>query len=363
MAIGGALVLMMGSAFLSWSWRNETKYNFQVRFEQVVDFGFQAFASNDWYNAEGILSSLFDKYGNELNLFRKMDRCRQLKARSLYGYLLFHKGDFKKSERVWRPLFKSLKSMNEFVSSGKSQQRVLLFYLTDLFELKKSQEILKIFNLCYDDCGNPSEILQKFGDSPLMRVMAGEFFYRSALYEKVTAVLEALYKNPSLAAELDERQKAMVVWFYAKSLICKGNEVLTEDENDVASNIIAQFFDENMKATKLFNDLGEEDQICCRITYAQLLLKTDDHEKIFKLLNIFFDNSGQMLLKLKNPSDEATIRDIYGYVLCKCGKYKEAERVWSSLFKKKNEELMKKEDSDESKLLSALCKNIRRLSF
>lgn len=360
--IGSVVALMIGVAVLSWGWRNEARRDFKIRFEQIVDFGFEAFASDDWYNAEAILSSLFDKFGNELNLFRKMDRKRRLKARSLYGYLLFRKKNFKKSEMVLRPVFANSQSMYEFVSSDEPRRLVFTVYMTNLTELKKSREILRIFNLCYDDKGNPSEILKKIGDTPLLRSMAGEAFYRKAEYKKVVAVLKALFDHPVLTDELDNQWKAKIRWYYGKSLLCEEQQDFMEEKSDVALNVISQFFDQDMNATKLFNELSEEDKIHCRITYSQLMLKTDDYASILKLLNVFFDDKGQILLAVPiKTSEEAIIRDIYGYALCKCGKYKEAEKIWNSFLKE--ERSTRNLDSEEIDLLSALCKNIHNLSF
>ncbi|MBO4405809.1 MAG: hypothetical protein J5821_03695 [Alphaproteobacteria bacterium] len=386
--IGSVLVLVVGSAFLSWNWRNESKHSFKIRFEEIVDFGFEAFASNDWYNAEEILSSLFDKRGNELNLFRKMDRRRQLKARSLYGYLLFCKGNFKKSEMVWRPIFANPKAMDEFAASGEPRRKVISLYLRDLIELKKTKEILRILNLCYDGNGNPSEILRKFGDTALMRSMAGETFFRNAEYKKVSVILKAFFENPAMFAELNDRQKALVKWNYGKSLVCEGwsgniegKQCITDGktcaakvkidsaeqkndtstENNVALAVLAPFFDENMKATKLFRELSEEDQVACRTTYALLLMKSNDHEKILRLLEVLFDENDKMLLQLKNPSEEAVIRNIYGYSLCRCGKYEKARRIWSRFFEEGDKEFMENFSPDEIDLLKAIRKNIHRL--
>ncbi len=383
--IVSVLVLMVGSAFLSWNWRNEKKHSFRIRFEEIVDFGFEAFASNDWYNAEEILSSLFDKRGNELNLFQKMDRCRQSKARSLYGYLLFCKGNFKKSEMVLRPIFANLKAMNEFALSGDSPNKILLSYLRDLVELEKSREILRICNLCYDENGNPSEILQKFGDTPLLRSMAGEIFCRNAEYKKVAAILGMFSKNPAMFAELNDREKAVVRWYYGKSLLCEEEDINIEKKqfiakeiivfsekkirsaeenlaiNNMALAVLTPFFDENTKATELFNELAEEDKISCRTVYAQLLLKSDDYKKIQKLLEVFFDKNGKLILLLKDPSEEAIIRHIYGYSLCKSGEYEKAKKVWSWFLKRDNE-FAKNLSPDEIDLLRALRRSIRRLS-
>lgn len=385
--------MVVGSAFLSWNWRNESKHSFKIRFEEIVDFGFEAFASNDWYNAEEILSSLFDKRGNELNLFRKMDRCRQLKARYLYGYLLFRRGNFKKSEMVWRPIFANLKTMDEFASTGDPQRKVMSFYLRDLIELKKTQEILRIFNLCYDGNGNPSEIFRKFGDTALIRSMAGKTFFQNAEYKKVSVVLKAFFENPEMFTELNDQQKALVRWNYGKSLVCeeksgdiKGKRYITEksigpaeesanycdkkddsDEGNLAKNdkalaALSPFFDKNMKATKLFRELSEEDQVACRTTYAQLLLKSNDYEKILQLLSVFFDENGQISPQPKNPSEEAIIRNIYGYSLCRCGKYEQAKKIWSRFFEEDDKEFTENLGSDEIDLLKALRKNIHRLS-
>lgn len=378
--IVSVLVLVAGATFLLWNWRNEEKRSFKVRFEEIVDFGFEAFTSNDWYNAEGILSSLFDKRGNSLNLFYKMDKRRRLKARSLYGYLLFCKGNFKKSEAVWRPIFAKLKILEDFAASRKSQYNELLFYLRDLSELKKFREIFRVFNFCYDENGAPSEILQKFGDSPLMRSMAGESFCRNAEYSKSLAVLKVFFENPAMLAELSDRQKAMVQWHYGKSLLCEkssneekqytAEEIPVETHsaeenrsvNDIALTVLAPFFDKNAKATKLLNELDEEDQISCRTTYAQLLLKSDDYEKILKLLEVFFDENGELVLKFKHPSEEIISRNMYGYSLCRCGKYTKARKVWSRCFEESDKELMKNLSADEIDLLKALRRNIRYLS-
>ena len=360
--VGSVLVLMVGTAFLSWNWRNEARYSFKVRFEEVVDFGFEAFATGDWRNAEEILSSLFDKFGNELNLFRKMDRSRQLRARSMYGYFLFRKGDFKKSERVWRPIFKNAESMNEFVQSRKYQRKMLLFYLTDLAELKKSQELLRISNLCYDDRGNSSEILRKFGDSPLIRAMAGEAFYRSGAYEKAVAVLKIFSKKSRLNEKLDARRRATIRWYYVNSLICKEKGDVSE-KNDLVQKVFAEFFDENMNETKLFDDLNTEDQIACRMTYAQLLLQSDDHEKILDLLDVFFDDDGQALQQFKNPCEETIIRSIYGYALWRCGEYASAKQIWYLFPEGWNECLAKNVGLDERDLLKLLRENIHRISI
>ncbi len=359
--IGIILVLAGSAAFLSWNWRNEVKYSFKVRFEEVVDFGFEAFASDDWLNAEEILSSLFDKFGNELNLFRKMDRRRQMKARSLYGYLLFRKGNFKKSEMVWRPIFKNTESMNKFVLSSKSQRKILLFYLTDLLELKKFREMLRVFNLCYDDRGNPSEILQKFGDTPLMHAMAGESFHRNAEYEKVAAVLKVFFENAELDSELNNHRKAMIKWHYVNSLFCVEKDDFFE-KNGIILRIFAEFFDKNMNPTKLFDELSEEDQTDCRVAYAQILLQSGDHKNILNLLKVFFDDKGQILRKFKDPDDEATVRNIYGYALWKCKKYAEAKQILSQFTEEENEKFKKNDSSDENDLLKDLHKNIRLIS-
>jgi len=356
--VGGLLVLMIGFAFLSWNWRNEVKRSGKVRFEKVVDFGFEAFATGDWYNAEEILSSLFDKFGNELALYRKMDRCRQLKARSLYGYLLFRKGNFKKSERVFRPIFKDVESMNELVLSGKSQRKVLLFYLTALKELKKSQEVLRIFNRCYDSHGNSSEILKRFGDTSSMRVMAGEVFYQNDEYEKATAVLKIFFENFQLYGELDDCRKAMVRWYYVSSLLHNEGEISSE-KKEIISKEFSEFFDENMKATNLFNKLSEKNQICCRLAYAQLLLKSDNYEQVLNLLGVLFDANGKMLLQPQDLREETNIRNVYGYALWKRGKHEKANKIWRGFSEEKNEEFA--EDAgllDENEWLKSLKENI-----
>ncbi|MBO6056123.1 MAG: hypothetical protein J6P84_04035 [Alphaproteobacteria bacterium] len=360
--IGSVLVLMVGSAFLLWHWRNEARYSFKIQFEEVVDFGFEAFATGDWGNAEEILSSLFDKFGNELNLFRKMDRSRQLKARSLYGYLIFRKGNFKKSERVWRPIFKNAESMREFVQSHKFQRKMLLFYLTDLAELKKSRELLRISNLCYDNNGSPSEILRKFGDTPLIRAMAGEVFYQSGAYEKAMAVLRIFFKKSQLNEKLDARRRATIRWYYVSSLICK-EKGFGSKKNDFVQKVFSEFFDENMNETKLFDDLSEEDQIACRMTYAQLMLQSDDYEKILDLLDVFFDDDGRTLQQFKNPCEETIIRSIYGYALWRCGEYASAKQVWYLFPEGWNECLAKNIGSDERDLLKLLRENIYRISI
>ena len=374
------LVLMACATFLLWSWRNEEKRSFKVRFEEIVDFGFESFASNDWYNAEEILSSLFDKRGNSLNLFYKMDKRRRLKARSLYGYLLFCKGNFKKSEAVWQPIFANLETLKNFAASRESQYNELLFYLRDLSELKKFREIFRVFNFCYDENGTPSEILQKFGDSPLMRSMAGESFCRNAAYKKGLAVLKVFFENPSMLAELSDRQKAMIQWHYGKSLLCEKNNIEEKQHaakenpvetdsaeenravNDMALTVLSPFFDKNAKATKLFNELDEEDQIACRTVYAQLLLKSDDYEKISKLLKVFFNENGELVLQFRYPSEEIISRNMYGYSLCRCGKYEKAKKIWSRFFEENNNELIKDLGADEIDLLKAIYRNLRRLS-
>lgn len=354
---------MVGSAFLLWNWRNKAGCRFKVRFEEVVNLGFEAFATGDWGNAEMILSSLFDRFGNELSLFRKMDRSRQLKVRSLYGYLIFRKGNFKKSERVWRPIFKNAESMREFVQSHKFQRKILLFYLTDLAELRKSQELLRIFNLCYDDSGNPSEILRRFGDIPLIRAMAGEVFYQSGVYEKAMAVLGIFFKKSQLNEKLDVRRRATIRWYYVSSLICK-EKGFGSEKNNFVQKVFSEFFDENMNETKLFYDLSEEDQIACRMTYAQLMLQSDDYEKILNLLDVFFDDDdGQTLQEFKNPCEETIIRSIYGYALWKCGEYARAKRVWHLFPNGWNECLAKNISSDERDLLKLLRENIYRISI
>lgn len=362
LVICSVLVLTVGSAFLLWNCRDEAKYNVKVRFEEIVDFGFEAFATGDWLNAEEILASLFDKFGNELNLFRKMDRERQLKVRSLYGYFLFRRGNFKKSERVWSPIFKNAETMGDFVQLHKFQRKILLFYLMDLAELKKAQDLLRISNLCYDDHGNPSEILRKFGDTPLIRAMAGGGFYQSGAYEKAMAVLKIFFKKSQLNEKLDARRRATIRWYYVNSLICKEKGFYSE-KNDLVQKVFSEFFDENMNETKLFDDLSKEDQIACRMTYAQLLLQSDDHEKILDLLEVFFDDDGQTLQEFKDPCEETIIRSIYGYALWRCGEYASAKQIWYLFPEGWNECLAKNIGLDERDLLQLLRENIYRISI
>lgn len=239
---------------------------------------------------------------------------------------------------------------------------MLLFYLTDLAELKKSRELLRISNLCYDDRGSPSRILRKFGDTPLIRAIAGEVFYRSGAYEKAMAVLRIFFKKSQLNEKLDARRKATIRWYYVSSLICKEKGGSSE-KNGIVQKIFSEFFDENMSETKLFDDLSEEDKIACRMTYAQLLLQSDDYEKILDLLDVFFDDDGQTLQQFKNPCEETIARSIYGYALWRCGKYARAKRIWYLFPEDWDECLAKNIGSDERNLLKLLRENIYRISI
>ncbi len=327
----------------------------KIQLEDVIGRGLEAFASNDLYNAEIIFSSFFDKTGNEINAFKKINYYQMLLTRSLYGNILFHKKDFQKAEIIWRPIFKNISTMNNFISSKTPQKDVLLSYVTILKAQENIQEISKIFDLCYHENGEATEILQKFGDSPLLRTTIGEFFFHQNEYGKVVCILQTLFKNPELLNKLSYEQQALARWYYGYSLICENKEEQAEIE-------LATFFDDNMQAIKSFETLSTEYQISCRVQYARLLLKENNSEKIVKLLGVLFDKNDELISSVKDSHFRDILTSIYGYVLYEQGKYLNAKKVLNRFLNAKNKLFIKNFSTDEIDLLTSLCSNINHMS-
>ncbi len=324
----------------------------KVQFDDVIERGFEAFSSNDMYNAEVIFASFFDKKGNDLNSFNNISYDRRLLTRSLYGSVLFRKNDWEKAEVIWRPIFQDEATMNHFASFGTSHDEILLSYIKILKIQNNVQEMFRIFDIFYHKNGNATKILQKFGDISSLRVTAGEVFFKNNKYKRVVGLLRPFFKDSKLLSELTIKQQAMSRWYYGHSLIC-------EDKENRAEEIFTPFFDESLKPTKLFEILNLEDQVICRTQYAQTLLKGNNSEKIVKLLEVFFDKDGELLPQFKNSPFHDVIRSVYGQALGKQSRFFEANKVlnWFVIHKK----LIKNLDQDEVDLLTSLYANINRM--
>lgn len=326
----------------------------KVQFDDVIDRGFEAFSSNDLYNAEFIFSSFFDKKGNELNVFSRITYDQRIRTRSLYGNMLFHKNDLEKAEVVLRPIFKDESTMNHFASSGISQDEILLSYIKVLKIQKNIQEMLRIFDICYYKNGNARDVLQKLGDLSSLRAIAGEIFFKNDEYKRVIGLLRPFFKYPELLSELTVKQQAMSRWYYGHSLVC-------EDKEERAKEIFSPFFDENFKPTKLFEILNQEEQVVCRVQYAQTLLEENNSEKIVKLLEVLFDKNGELLPQFRNSSFQDVIFGVYGQALGKQNRLFEANRVLSWFFKQENKQFIKNLSSDDIGLLTSLRADINRM--
>ena len=328
------------------------KIGSNVQFDDVIVRGFEAFSSNDLYNAELIFSSFFDKKGNDLNAFNKIKYDQQLLTRSLYGSILFRKKNLEKAEAILSPIFKDEHTINRFVSVGVPEDEVLLSYITILKIQKNIQKMLRIFNFFYHENGKATEILRKFGDVSSLRAIAGEVFFKNNEYKRVIVLLEPFFKDSKLLSELTVKQQAISRCHYGHSLIC-------EDKEDHAKKVFAPFFDENFKPTQLFEILSKEDQIICRIQYAQILLNENNSEKALKLLEVFFNNNGDLLPPFKNSLFQDVIRSIYGQALGNQTRFLEANKVLNWFFNQKK--LIKNLDQDEVNSLKSLNANINRM--
>lgn len=345
-------VCMMAVLFWNDSSNKSEESKLKVQFDDVIGRGFEALASNDLYNAERIFSSFFDKQGNDLNSFNKITYDHQLIARSFYGDILFRKNDLEKAEAVLRPIFKDENTTNHFASLGTSQDEILLSYVKILKFQKNDQEMLRIFDFCYHKNGNATEVLRKFGDLSSLRAIAGEVFFNHGENKRVIGLLRHFFKDSKLLTELTIKQQAMIRWYYGYSLSC-------EDKTDRVEEIFAPFFNENFKPTKLFEILNQEDQIICRIQYAQALLKGNNSEKIIKLLEVFFDESGELFSQFRNSPFQDVIRSIYGQALGKQHRFFESNRVFNWFVTQKK--FITNLDQDEINLLISLHANINRM--
>ena len=339
--------------------QNDLKNNLEKnkskgQFDDVIGRGFEAFSSNDLYNAEFIFSSFFDKKGNELNVFSRITYDQQMRTRSLYGNMLFRKNNLEKAEVVLRPIFKDESTMNHFASSGISQDEIFLSYIKILKIQKNVQEMLRIFDICYYKNGKAKDVLKKLGDLPSLRAIAGEIFFKNAEYKRVIGSLRHFFKYPESLSELTVKQQAMSRWYYGHSLVC-------EDKEEQAKEIFSPFFDENLNPTKLFEILNQEDQISCRTHYARMLLKENNSEKIVKLLEVLFDKNGELFSQFRNSSFQDVIRSVYGQALGKQNRLFEANRVLGWFFKQENKQFIKNLSSDDIGLLTSLHANINRM--
>ncbi len=324
------------------------------RVEESVYRGFEALALNDLHNAEAIFSSFFNEVGDETDDFFKLNDRLQVRTRYVYGDMLFCRKDFQKAEIVWRPIFYDASSMLNFLASGAPRRDILISYVSALKENENIPEILKLFRICYDENGNASNILKKFGDDRLLRWAAGDFFFKRGEYKKVVNLLKTLFENPKMLRKLKDEQRALSRWYYGCSLAY-------EDKSNHAKDLLSSFFDTSMKGTEIFGFLNQEDQIACRVQYALMQLKENNLERTAKLMDELFDKDGELLEKAKGSPSQDLIRNIYGYVLSKQGKYSEANKIWSWFFKSENKPFIKNFNESEINLLNSLRKNINRI--
>lgn len=344
-----ATLLIVG---LSWHYNHGEWKNYRRnRVEESVYRGFEALALNDLHNAETFFSSFFNETGNEVENFFKLNHRLQTRTRYVYGDMLFCRKNFQKAEVVWRPIFKDVVSMLDFLVSGAPRKGILVSYVSTLKENKNVPEILKFFNICYEKNGNASVILKKFKDDPLLRSIAGDFFFKRNEYKKVVDLLKPLFENPRMLSKLNDKHQALSKWHYGYSSIYEGN---------LAKDLLSSFFDNSMKETKLFEFLDQKDQVACRVQYALMLLEENDFEKSTKLIESLFDKNGELLPTIRNIPFQDLIRNIYGYTLCKQGRYSEANKVWDWFFKAENKSLIKNFSKSEVNLLDSLRKNINR---
>lgn len=351
--VAAVVVICAAAVLLRNNTKNEPKkIEPSVQFDDVIVRGFEAFSSNDLYNAELIFSSFFDKKGNDLNAFNKIKYNQQLLTRSLYGSILFRKKNLEKAEAILSPIFKDEHTINRFVSVGVPEDEVLLSYITILKIHKNLQKMQQIFNFFYSENGNATEILRKFGDISSLRATAGEVFFINNEYKRVITLLEPFFKDSKLLSELTVKQQAISRWHYGHSLIC-------EDKEDRAKEVFSPFFDENFKPTQLFEILNKENQIICRTQYAQILLSEDNFEKVVKLLEGFFDNNGDFLPQFKDSLFQDIIRSVYAQTLVKLNRFYEANKVLRWFFYQ--EKSIKNLDQDEINSLKSLYTNINRM--
>ena len=324
------------------------------RFEEAVYRGFEALALNDIHNAEIFFSSFFNEIGNEVDDFFKLSPRLQIRTRYIYGDMLFCRKDFQKAETVWLPIFKDTSSMLDFLSAGAPRKDILVSYASALKENGNISEILKLFDICYDENGNARNILKKFQDDPLLRLIAGSFFFERNEHKKVVNVLKTLFENPKMLDKLSDEQRALIRWYYGCSLAY-------EDRIDLAKDLLSSFFDTSMKGTEIFGLLNQEDRVACNVQYALMQLKEDNVEKAYKLNKELFDKDGELLQKARELYFQDLIRSIYGYILSKQGKYSEANKIWSWFFKSENKPLIKNFNESEINLLGSLRSNINRM--
>ena len=346
-----ATLLIVG---LCWHYNHGKLRRNKNRFEESVYRGFEALALNNMRDAEIFFSAFFNEVGNEVDDFFKLSPRLQIRTRYVYGDMLFCRKDFRKAEIVWRPIFKDASSMLDFLSAGAPRKNILASYASALKENGNITEILKLFDICYDENGDARDILKKFQDDPLLRSIAGYFFFKRNEHKKVVNILRTLFENPKMLNKLNDEQRALIRWYYGCSLAY-------EDKSDHAKELLSSFFDAQMKETEIFELLDQKNQIACRVQYALMQLKENNIVNTVRLIEELFDEKGELIQKAKELPFQDLIRSIYGYILSKQEKYAEANKVWNWFFKSENKPFIKNFNGADINLLRSLRNNINRM--